>query len=178
MTPVQRWSHRDLPAALQWQAVSFIRTVWPSIDAGHLREAYPSALRPTYYTVTDGDILLSMCATYETSVTAAGSSWVAACLGNVFTFPAARRRGLGTRVVDAATRDVRDSAADVAALLCDADLQPFYESSGWEAVPASATITPDGKVLGSLRMMLILSASATAARHHLTSTPFYVPSPW
>jgi aminoglycoside 2'-N-acetyltransferase I len=179
MARAQRWSHLELPAALQWQAVSFIRTVWPSIDGGLVREAYPSALHPTYYTVTrDDDLLLSMAATYTTSVTSAGTSWVTACLGNVFTFPAFRHRGLGRMVVDEATRDIQDSIVDVAALLCDPDLQPFYEASGWEPVPASTTITTGGEILDSLRMMLVLSDRAVAARSQLTTAAFVVPSPW
>ena len=38
------------------------------IDGGRLRGAYPSALRPTYYTVTEGDLMLSLAATFVTSV--------------------------------------------------------------------------------------------------------------
>jgi GNAT superfamily N-acetyltransferase len=156
-----------------------MRTVWPAIDAGRLREPYPSALEPTYYTATDdGDILLSMAAVYTTSAAAAGTRWTASCLGNVFTFPAARRRGLGRKVVDAATRDVRAGTADVAALLCEAGLQPFYEASGWEAVPGSETITYDGDVLESLRMMIFVSDAAAAARPQMITTPFQVPSAW
>jgi len=179
MPSVQRWSHRELPAALQWQAVAFIRTVWPSIDGGLVRDPYPRELSPTYYTVTHGDdLLLSMAATYTTVATAAGDSWTTTCLGNVFTFPAARGRGLGRMVVDAAARDIQDSSVDVAALLCDPALQPFYAAGGWVPAPASATVTPDGEVLGPLRMMLILSPSAAAVRRRLVTEPFHVPSPW
>lgn len=179
MVHVQKWSHRDLPTALQWQAVSFIRTQWPSIDGGLIREAYPSALEPTYYTVSDsGELLLSMAATFEAPLSAAGELWAAVCLGNVFTFPAARRRGLGRLVVKAATRDIRASQVDVGALLCDATLQAFYQSQGWEPVPSSQTITTSGEVLDPLRMMLFTSEKARSARQQMISTPCYVASPW
>jgi hypothetical protein len=67
VTNVRRWPDQTFPAALQWQAVSFMRTTWPNIDGGRLRAPYPDALRPTYYTVTKGDLLLSLAATFVTS---------------------------------------------------------------------------------------------------------------
>lgn len=179
MVAVQRWSGRDLPPALRWQAVAFIRTVWSDIDGGLLREPYPASLDPTYYTVThEDDLLLSMAATYSTSVTALGRPWVAACLGNVFTFPAARGRGLARLVVDAAGQDIRRSSVDVGALLCDLGLQRFYEGCGWEAVPSSPTVTADGVTVEALRMMLTVSDAAAEARSALSTAPMRVPSPW
>ena len=178
MTDIRRWSHREFPTALQWQAVSFIRTVWPFVDGGELREAYPAAVRPTYYTVTQhDDLLVSFAATYTAQVAVDDLALTAACLGNVFTFPAARRNGFGRQVVEAATGDIRRSGVDVAALLCDETLRPFYEASGWQAVPGS-TITGDGEVLHALRMMLFVSEAARAARQDLTTRPLTVPSGW
>jgi predicted acetyltransferase len=179
MTDLRRWSHRTFPPALQWQAVSFIRTVWPSVDGGNLREAYPGALHPTYYTVThQDDLLVSLAASYTVQVAVDNTALTAACLGNVFTYPAWRGRGFGRQVVDAATNDIYGSGVDVAALLCDDPLQPFYEASGWQAVPGSATVTADGEALDSLRMMLIMSETARTVRHDLTTRPLTVPSAW
>jgi hypothetical protein len=155
-----------------------MRTVWPDIDGGRLRAAYPSALRPTYYTVTEGDLLLSLAATFVTSVELGDTSLTAACLGNVFTFPGDRRRGLGRRVVEAASDDIRRSDVDVGALLCDPELEPFYGSSGWVAVPEAATVAGDGTVLHGLRMVLVVSAAAQAFRQRLVTQPLLVPTAW
>lgn len=164
---------------MRWQAAAFIRTVWSSIDGGLVREPYPRGLEPTYYTIAEGgDPLLNMAATFTTSVTAAGRTWTAACLGNVFTFPAARHRGLGRAAVAAATSDIRDSEVDVAALLCDPELEPFYAGSGWAPTSGSQTLTADGRLLDSSRMMLFLSEPAAEARLELTTQPMYVSSPW
>jgi GNAT superfamily N-acetyltransferase len=179
MTSVQRWSHRELPTSLRWQAVAFVRVVWPDIEGGLVREPYPAVLEPTYYTLTHGDdLLLSLAATYTTSVAVAGEMFTATCLGNVFTFPAARRRGLGRQIVEAATQDIRASTVDVAALLCDPSLQRFYASSGWRALPHSPTITGQGEELDALRMMVILSDTAVAAQHRFTTEPLHVPTAW
>ena len=56
-----------------------MRTVWPDLDGGRLRAAYPSALRPTYYTVTEDDLLLSLAATFVTSTKLGDTKLAAAC---------------------------------------------------------------------------------------------------
>ena len=155
-----------------------MRTEWPDIDGGRLRAPYPSALRPTYYTVAEGDLLLSLAATFVASVELGDTILTAACLGNVFTFPGDRRRGLGRQVVEAASDDIKRSDVDVAALLCAPELEPFYASSGWVAVPEAATVTGDGSVLHGLRMVLIVSDTARALRHRLATQPLHVPTAW
>jgi predicted N-acetyltransferase YhbS len=155
-----------------------MRTVWPDIDGGRLRAPYPSAVRPTYYTVTEDDLLLSFAATFVTSVELGDTKLSAACLGNVFTFPGDRRRGLGRRVVDAASDDIRRSDVDVGALVCDPELEPFYRSSGWVAMPEAATLTGDGAVLRGLRMVLIVSDAARTCRPRLATQPMLVPAAW
>jgi hypothetical protein len=178
VTSVRRWSDGTFPEALQWQAVSFMRTLWPDIDGGRLQAAYPSALQPTYYTVTEDDLLLSLAATFVAAVELGHTGLTAACLGNVFTFPGDRRRGLGRQVVEAASDDIGRSDVDVGVLLCDPWLEPFYQSSGWVAVPAAATVTADGATLHALRMVLIVSDSAHDLRHRLATEPLLVPTAW
>ena len=178
MLVVQRWSSVSLPAALQWQAVGFMRTAWPSIDGGALREPYPASLHPTYYAVADTDLLLSMAATFQTQVSVGTQPLTAICLGNVFTFPAARHRGYARQVVEAASADLRRSSADLGALLCDPDLESLYAAAGWQPAPDSATITATGETIDALRMMLPLSSTAAAAHHHLTNEPLRVPTAW
>ena len=155
-----------------------MRTVWPDLDGGRLRAPYPNALRPTYYTVTEGDLLLSLAATFVTSTKLGDTSLTTTYLGNVFTFPGDRRRGLGRRVVEAASDDIRCSDVDVGALLCDPDLEPFYRSSGWVAMPEAATLTGDGAVLRGLRMILIVSDAARTCRPRLATQPMHVPAAW
>ena len=128
MTRLLTYRHREFPRGLNWQAVSFMRVEWPFIDGGMLRETYPAAL-------VEEDLLLSYAATFRLRIAHAGEEYEMGCLGNVFTYPGSRRQGYGRRVVGAATRHIRGSGADVAALFCAPDLESFYAASGWEPTP-------------------------------------------
>ena len=175
---LQAWPHDELPESVRWQAVSFMRVAWPSIDGGMLRHTYPEALQPIHYAVTEGQLLLSYAATFTTQVSQEKTTFEAVCLGNVFTYPGARHRGYARQVVDAATLAIRSSGADVAALLCSPELTPFYATSGWVPTPESATVTVDAEVVDAVRMMLFLSPRGRGARSRLESLPLHVPFPW
>jgi predicted acetyltransferase len=61
------------------------------------------------------------------------------CLGDVFTYPAFRQRGLGAAVTAAGTELIRaDAEADLAILFCDPGHEKFYARHGWMAAPTLA----------------------------------------
>ena len=161
----------ELPAHLNWQAVSFIRVAWPWVDKGSLREPYDRTLRPTYFALVSGDMLISHAAAIEVELEHAGERYRVGGLGNVFTFPAFRERGYGRRVVDAATQHILASQADVAALFCGPRRVAFYERSGWRTVPP-----PPGSE--GARMMLFVSERGRAARAAFDAEPFQVADEW
>ena len=161
----------ELPAHLNWQAVSFIRVAWPWVDKGSLREPYDRTLRPTYFALVSGDVLISHAAAIEVEIEHAGERYRMGGLGNVFTFPAFRERGYGRRVVDAATRHILASHADVAALFCGPRRVAFYERSGWRPVP-SAPGSADA------RMMLFVSERGRGAQPAFDAEPFQVADEW
>ncbi len=182
MTPLLIYSHDEFPASLRWQAVSFMRVVWPFIDGGMLRETYPAALRPVHFALVEDDLLLSYAATFRLSIEHAGEGYEMGCLGNVFTYPGSRGRGYGRRVVGAATARIRESGADVAALFCEPDLGGFYAASHWEPIQEAGTVLTGGggeaEELDAVKMMLFVSDKGRLGRRAFETLPLRVPFPW
>ena len=108
-------------------------------------------------------------------------------VSSVFTYPQFRREGYGRRVVDAATRLLEGSGADVGMLWCARELEGFYGRSGWAAGGASPTLVgerdrpvpEDHGGHAVLRMMLYVSEKGRAARAAFEREPVYVgPHTW
>ncbi|GEM_PF-3627969 len=57
----------QLPAHLNWQAVSFIRVAWPWVDSASLCAPNDRAMRPVYFALVSGDRLISHAAVVEGS---------------------------------------------------------------------------------------------------------------
>ncbi|HEV2067722.1 MAG TPA: GNAT family N-acetyltransferase [Thermomicrobiales bacterium] len=186
MCQLLTYPHDQVPPELNWQAVSFMRVEWPFINGGMFRETYPAELRPVHFFVVQDDLLLSYAATFRQPVEHAEVTYEMACLGNVFTYPGARRKGYGRRVVEAATRHIRASDSDIATLFCDPHLARFYAANGWKATPESRTylqgsMRSDGgeqEGVDARRMMLFLSSKGLAGQHAFRTLPMQVPFPW
>jgi aminoglycoside 2'-N-acetyltransferase I len=175
-----QYTQERFPAALRWQAVSFMRVQWPFIDGGAIRETYPANLQPVHFALVEGDLLISYAATFRLTVGHADREFQVQCLGNVFTYPASRGAGHGGRVVAAATSYILNGSADVAALLCARDLQRFYGANGWQTVPAPTIIAghQDDPAGQGCTMMLFVSVAGRAARDHFATRPLQVPFHW
>jgi len=96
------------------------------------RETYAAELCPIHSYLVEGDLLFSYVATFRQSVQHIGITYEMACLGNVFTYPGARRKGYGRRVVEAASRHIRSGGSDIDALFGEVGLAGFHDTSGWE----------------------------------------------
>ncbi len=175
-------SQSELPDHLRWQAVSFLRIVWPDIDDGHLRATYPPSLDPVHHLVVDDGLLLAYAATFVQELEVGGTAVRVGCLGNVLTFPGSRRRGHGRAVVGAATRHLQGGDADLGALLCDPGLTGFYAVAGWLPAGGPTLVEdPDGgepAVVDALRMVLPVSARGRALEQPARDGPLRVPFPW
>ena len=177
-------THRgaDLPDAFRWQATAFVRTQWPDVGGGSLRETYPPELEPLHVVLADGDLLLGYAGILRLRLPHDGRDWLVDCLGRVFTFPGARGSGRGRRLVDAATRAIEAGGADVGALLCEPALRPFYAGSGWTRVDPGVVIDPrTGEApfhVPGPTLLLPVSVRARAAWASFEQTPLTVPFAW
>lgn len=93
--------------------------------------------------LTVGERVVSYAAVVQKPIQHAGQTFLLAGLSCVATDPDYQRRGLGARVVAAATRSILDSTADIGAFTCDPPLAAFYlRAGGWD-------VAPDVKLIGS-----------------------------
>jgi predicted acetyltransferase len=181
MPELLTYQHDEFPSELNCQAVSFMRVEWPWIDGGMLKETYGRSLRPVHFVVVEAGVLISYAAVIRMQVEHAGETYRMLGLGSVFTYPSFRKQGHGRQVVDAATRYVENSDADVAALFCRPALEGFYAASGWEPIKGVATLTGDRDAPeehDAVRLMIFVSEKGKAGRPAFETQPLYVEHGW
>jgi GNAT superfamily N-acetyltransferase len=135
-------NNTDLPAAIRYQVHSFMRMVWFDYDDYNVElSVEEDETQPSHIAVTNGSTLIAFATVVWKTITHADEIYRCGGLANVMTFPHWRKRGYGRQVVDAATRIIRQSSeADIAMLWTAHGNVPFYNRSGWEAMPDMVTL--------------------------------------
>lgn len=178
------YQQSDFPAHLKWQALSFMRTQWPSIFTGPLRwlsETYPPEMHPIHFTLHEGEVLISYAAAMQLSLAHQGTTYQVYGFGNVFTFPPYRHEGHGQRLMRAAAGHLDRSGMDLAMLFCHPALAAWYARSGWESCSDEETRigSPDSYTVDQdLRMVRYISSRAQQARNQFQAHPLYLEWAW
>jgi len=183
MATLATFEHVDLPPVFAWQAVAYLRQIWPSLFVGGLTwlsEPYPAELKPYHVLVHQDDVLISYAAVIRLVIEHGGAEYQVDGVGNVLTATPYRRQGHGRRVVERVNERLDSGGADVAGLFCSPDLESFYAPAGWLPCPGGTQI---GTALDSvrypeLRMMRFLSARGRRGKRGLLELPMYVEWPW
>ena len=173
----------DFPAALKWQAIAFMRMEWPFIFTGDFKfitEPYPPELHPVHFVAAEDDSLISYASIIRLDLDHAGTNYGTYGLGNLFTFPPYRRQGHGRQVLELATDFIKSSDVDVAILFCDAQLEPFYATCGWEVTHSLTRIglPNDYKAFEASRMMLFTSEKGRQGKTDFEEQPLYIEWHW
>ena len=161
-------SNADLPDHLRWQIISIIRMEWHETAGDYTGpQALPDAWHPSHVAGTEGDALVSYAGVVWRDIEHAGQGFRTYGLSSVFTFPALRRRGFGGRIVQCATSRIRHAGdGDIAVLFTMDGMEPFYEQSGWQAMPSTEFLIGDRaspELHDAVAMMLFVSAKGN---HH------------
>lgn len=107
--------------------------------------------------LAEGDRVISYAGVVHIPIQHADQGFLVAGLSCVATDPAYQRRGLGARVVAAATQAILDSTADLGLFTCDPPLVPFYtRAGGWS--PASDVVLIGSRYPGALTSLLLQKA--------------------
>lgn len=169
MTQLSIFTGSDLPEAHEHQIRSFIRLHWHDEYQYDLDgPLVPPERHPTHIVMAERHALFSHARVVWVPFEHADQTWRLYCLGDVFTYPAFRRRGFGAAVTAEATKRIKsDPEADLAILFCDPDNAAFYARHGWAAAPqlrATKGFGQDRETQEGLPMLLILSGRAERER--------------
>jgi GNAT superfamily N-acetyltransferase len=172
----------DLPMALKWQAIAFMKVEWPFIftnDSLFITEPYPPDLHPVCLVAIEGESLISFASILQLDLDHAGTSYKVYGFGNMFTFPPYRRRGYGRQLLELATDHIKHSEADVSILFCDPALESFYAACGWETTHSPTQVGSLGdEPHRASRMMLFISERGKEGEADFETQPVYVEWPW
>ena len=175
MPELQIYEDASFPSDLNWQAVSFMRVEWPWINGGMFKQTHAAERNPRHFALVEEGLLLSYATVIHTHLTHAHVEYTVCGLGSVFTYPACRSKGYGRLIVDAATRSIEQSSADLGLLFCQPALEGFYAKSGWQAFKDTPLFLDSlSQESASLKMMLFLSEKAQAGRAAFETLPLYV----
>jgi aminoglycoside 2'-N-acetyltransferase I len=177
-------SNDALPEHLHGQILALIRIEWAEEAGDYLGpEALPEKWHPCHVVGTEGDAIVSYVGVVWRDIEHAGQTFRTYGLSSMFTFPAARRRGLGSRIVERATEEIRRAGdADIALLFTSSGLERFYGRSGWQAMPKMEVLIGEWaspRVHDALSMMLFPSAEGERHRAAFENGRVYVgEEPW
>ncbi|MEW5960070.1 MAG: GNAT family N-acetyltransferase, partial [Chloroflexota bacterium] len=122
---------------------------------------------PIHFVLVDDSCLISHAAVVWKYLEHAGATFKAYGLSGVFTQPACRERGYGSRIVEAGTAYIKAGDADIGMLWCAPSLKRFYARSGWVGMEQAKTLigpTAAPRVYPLLLMMLFLSQQGQDSR--------------
>ncbi len=125
----------SFPKELECQVLSFQRIHWSDGFRGPnlLRDwIHSPETHPVHFVLVEQGILISYTGVVWKYLEHAGETYKTYGLSGVLTYPAFRRQGYGRQVVDAATRYIEGSDADLGLFTCAPRLRPFYAASGWQ----------------------------------------------
>ncbi len=169
-------SEDALPTHLRWQISSFIRQWWndPHTDQVNASIMNPD-WKPVFFVLTQGLAIVAHAAVAAKNVTHADQKYRVYGLCSVFTYRAFQGRGLGQRVVAAASDYIDSQAdADIGLLFTRRELVGFYEGAGW--VPMDGMTVMIGEPAApspDYPMMRFVSARAKADRPNFEHAEFF-----
>ncbi|HET7093776.1 MAG TPA: GNAT family N-acetyltransferase [Thermomicrobiales bacterium] len=167
-----------LPATLRRQILAAHRREWPNAyvsDHDGRTWIQRPQFHPTHVVLIDDGRLIAYTGVVWKDLRHAGETYRTYGLSGVVTTPAFRRQGHGRRVVEAATRLIRASDADIGLFTCAPGLTTFYAASGWEWMAGAALFggpaaAPEREWAEQV-MMGFFSAKGRAARSGFTAQP-------
>lgn len=180
---LERYTGAEIPPHIWWQVVTFKRVEWPWDDDGLIGNQ-PFAnddLHAMYFALLNDKVLISHAlVTREVGKTAARVYRILG-LGDVFTFPAYRKKGYGMQVVRAATDHmIQASEADFGMLFCGPHMEGFYRKSGWQPLRMTVTYGDEAspQLEGGLTMVHFLGNNDHLRGELTDATIFIGRHPW
>jgi len=178
MPTLNRFTNQDLPDHYAHQIRDFIRIHWFDIFQYDVHaDAIGDDLKPVYFVMVEEPALFSHAAAVTRSVKCNGQTYACGGLSGVLTYPAFRKRGYASQVVQAATEYLSTASLDMALLWTSPDKENFYSRFGWVHHQAVSIVTgpeESPEIYDGFSMLLLLSERARENEMELESHPVYV----
>lgn len=180
MVEQQTYTSIDFPADLKCQTISFLRMHWPGgfTDENRLRDwVTKESDHPIHIVLVEAGILISHTNVVWKYLEHEGISYKVYGLTGVFTYPAFRGEGYGSRIIAAGTSYIGQSDADIGMLYCDNRLRSFYAQHDWIPMEHSVSYTDSGngpvRVDDEILMMQFISLKGQQNRISFERQPIY-----
>jgi aminoglycoside 2'-N-acetyltransferase I len=160
----------DVPADFAAQVAALQAVAFGSPAADPPGPVHDPALFPVSMLLVQGDVVVAALDVLSKLLNHAGEAYLVTGLSTVVTDPARRRHGHGRTLVNAAREAMKLGGADLGVFTCDAELVPFYASSGWDVLPGAVLVggTPEKPLrsdsLGKATMACFFSDRAAERR--------------
>lgn len=169
-----------LPPGYECQIRAYVRFLWYDGYAYDVDEPLvPPERHPHFVVLAERHALISAARISWVMMQYRGQEYKTYILGDVFTYPAFRRKGYGLQVMQRATQLIRsDPTADFGVLFTGYDQGGFYQQCGWEAMPDLIATQGDPDKIETkhaLGMMQFLSTSARAVRQQIATGSVHFP---
>lgn len=169
----------NLPDHIRCQILSFLRIHYLEgfVGRNRLRKwISPEYEHPIYVVLIDDGVLISHTEVKWKYLVHGEETYKVYGLSGVFTYPAFQKQGYGRRIVEAGTRYILSTDADLGMFHCSPDLGRFYAASGWLSMDEVVTLYRERshpKISSELAMMMFLSPKAQSNRHTFEKQPVY-----
>jgi aminoglycoside 2'-N-acetyltransferase I len=182
MTQVLVYPQVNCPRDVRTQIVQLLRAEWPNTfrkdELGWPTES--SELSPLSIVIIANGRVISHAAVLRKTIKHCGTNYLAFGLSCVVTQRSSRGKGFGRRIIEYATKYMKQENADLGVFTCDSNLEPFYTLKGWEIAPFSPLVGgtiekpfPSDK-LGKVTIVQLFSARAKEDRTRILSRPIVI----
>ncbi|MFE0103432.1 GNAT family N-acetyltransferase [Streptomyces sp. NPDC059009] len=141
---ILKFPEADTPYDLRAQVLEIQDQAWPPAQPrpeGDATATHDPRLRPlSLLAVERGAVVVAALDILRKELVHDGVTYAAGGLSTVATRRESRGRGYGRRLVVAARAAMGELGLDIGLFTCDRELQPFYESAGWEAVDGAVVV--------------------------------------
>ncbi len=144
---IHQYAPDDLPPALRWQILSFMR-VWETEGfvgrwRGRRWISRPE-FHPVHFVLTDDDFVVAHAEVLWMDWQHNGVVYKPYGISAVFVYPDYRGQGNGLRIIQSATEYIdQQPDADVGMFWCAPDLRGFYLRCGWTYMETAVTFLGD-----------------------------------
>ena len=168
----------ELPPELNWQIISYIRATAPDALNGFDWWKYWMSEdgndHSHHMILAENGIMISHTEVVWKTLKHSGETYKVYGLTSVFTYPGLRHQGYGTQIVEAGTKHIRESDADIGLFNCQLQLESFYSRCGWIPMRnVTVLIQHQDKwiAVDELTMMLFLSEKGKRRQATFESEP-------